>query len=121
MKRLSSSAAVFTLLGSLHACSSAAPMTSSPSVAREAPAAEAHAADVSARAAIPLGVPSDAPTVSDAEWTGHGRDLGEQRYSPLGQVTSDNVGRLGVVWTYDIPRRGARLESTPLEIGRAHV
>ncbi|MGB1842351.1 MAG: PQQ-binding-like beta-propeller repeat protein, partial [Longimicrobiales bacterium] len=52
----------------------------------------------------------------DEEWTGHGGDLGEQRYSSLAQINSDNVGRLDVAWTYDISRRGARLESTPLVV-----
>ena len=115
MKRLSASAVVLSLLSSLNACSSAAPMTSSPPAVREAPE-EVTGADVSDRVASPLGAPSNAPTASDAEWTGHGLDLGEQRYSPLAQITSDNVSRLSVVWTYDIPRRGARLESTPLVV-----
>ncbi|NNF12039.1 MAG: PQQ-dependent dehydrogenase, methanol/ethanol family [Gemmatimonadetes bacterium] len=55
-----------------------------------------------------------AEVVSDAEWRSHGRDLAERRYSPLDQITRDNVGSLTVAWTYDIPRRGARLEATPL-------
>ncbi len=50
----------------------------------------------------------------DAEWLTYGRDYAETHYSPLDQVTSDNVGRLGVAWSWDIPKRGARLEATPI-------
>jgi PQQ-dependent dehydrogenase (methanol/ethanol family) len=57
---------------------------------------------------------ADALSASDEEWRSYGRDLAEQRYSPLEQVTRQNVASLEVAWTYDIPRRGARLEATPL-------
>ena len=66
------------------------------------------------RAQSPAAPPADAPPAEDADWRSYGRDLAEQRFSPLGQVTRQNVGRLEVAWTYDIPRRGARLEATPL-------
>jgi len=69
------------------------------------------------RAAAQAGPPSDAPSVADAEWATHGRDLGERRYSPLAQITTENAGRLAVSWTYDLPRKGARLESTPVVAG----
>ena len=65
---------------------------------------------------VPLAPPIDAAPVSDDEWSGHGRDLGEQRYSPLDQISTVNVNRLGIAWTYDIPRRGARLEATPIVV-----
>ena len=65
---------------------------------------------------VPLSPPMDAAPASDDEWRGHGRDLGEQRYSPLDQISTINVDRLGIAWTYDIPRRGARLEATPIVV-----
>jgi len=65
---------------------------------------------------VPLAPPMDATPASDEEWRGHGRDLGEQRYSPLDQISTINVDRLGIAWTYDIPRRGARLEATPIVV-----
>ena len=65
---------------------------------------------------VPLAPPIDAAPASDDEWRGHGRDLGEQRYSPLDQISTVNVNRLGIAWTYDIPRRGARLEATPIVV-----
>ena len=51
----------------------------------------------------------------DVEWTQHGGDPNEQRYSKLNQVTADNVGQLGLAWYADIPERGG-YQSTPLMI-----
>jgi PQQ-dependent dehydrogenase (methanol/ethanol family) len=46
-------------------------------------------------------------------WLTHGRTYGEQRFSPLAQVTTDTVGRLGLAWTYELKtNRGA--QATPL-------
>ncbi len=49
-----------------------------------------------------------------AEWLTYGRDQAETHYSPLDQITSDNVDRLGLAWSWEIPVTGARLETTPL-------
>ena len=49
-----------------------------------------------------------------AEWLTYGRDQAETHYSPLDQITSDNVDRLGLAWSWEIPKTGARLEATPL-------
>jgi len=38
--------------------------------------------------------------VPDGEWQSYGRTAYGQRYSPLKQITPDNVGRLEVAWTY---------------------
>lgn len=47
------------------------------------------------------------------EWLSYGRDYSEARFSPLTQITADNVGELGVAWTFDTgSTRG--LEGTPL-------
>jgi len=48
------------------------------------------------------------------EWLSYGRDQAETHYSPLDQITSDNIDRLGLAWTWEIPKTGARLEATPL-------
>ena len=49
------------------------------------------------------------------EWTLHGNDHGEQRFSPLAQLNRDNIDELGLTWSYDIPtRRG--IEATPLMV-----
>ena len=34
----------------------------------------------------------------EQEWPMHGRDAGEQRFSPLDKVTPANVGQLGAEW-----------------------
>jgi PQQ-dependent dehydrogenase (methanol/ethanol family) len=50
---------------------------------------------------------------SPAEWLTHGRTYDEQRYSPLERINADNVGDLGLAWSFDIAApRGA--EATPL-------
>ncbi|EKE45253.1 membrane-bound PQQ-dependent dehydrogenase [Oceaniovalibus guishaninsula JLT2003] len=59
------------------------------------------------------------PYVDDGEWASYGRTPYGQRYSPLAQITPENVAELEVAWEYhagdvhvDLP--GTALESTPL-------
>ena len=60
-------------------------------------------------------------TPSD-EWTAYGHDALGSRYSPLTQITRDNVGTLAVAWTYrtgemDVKtQQPAKLEATPLMV-----
>jgi len=59
---------------------------------------------------------------SDAEnWLSHGRTYDEQRFSPLDQISTDNVTELGLAWAFDIPTmRG--IEATPIVVdGRMYV
>ena len=49
-----------------------------------------------------------------AEWLTTGRNYAETRYSPLDQIDADNVERLGLAWSWIIPKTGARLETTPV-------
>jgi len=72
-------------------------------VALAAPAAVVAQVDEAALVAAPA-----------AEWLTYGRDYAETHYSPLNQITAANVARLGVAWSWDIPKRGARLEATPI-------
>jgi quinohemoprotein ethanol dehydrogenase len=51
-----------------------------------------------------------------AEWPTYGRDYAETHYSPLAQITTQNVGRLQMAWSWDIPKAGARLEATPIVV-----
>lgn len=37
-----------------------------------------------------------------ADWPAYGRTYGEQHYSPLDQVSTDNVGQLGLMWSFDL-------------------
>ncbi|MET0292696.1 MAG: PQQ-dependent dehydrogenase, methanol/ethanol family [Steroidobacteraceae bacterium] len=55
------------------------------------------------------------------EWPQHGGDYNEQRYSPLKQVTADNVGQLGLAWFADLAEKG-QWQSTPVVVdGRIYV
>lgn len=48
-------------------------------------------------------------------WLAHGRTYSEQRYSPLDQINDQNVGTLGLAWSYDTATtRG--LEASPIVV-----
>ena len=65
------------------------------------------------------------PTVPPGDWHSYGRTAAGQRYSPLAEITPDNVSKLEVAWTYntgDVPGREGdptetTFEVTPLKIG----
>lgn len=40
-------------------------------------------------------------------WSAYGRTYGEQHYSPLEQINGSNIGRLGLAWSFDLPRGNA--------------
>ncbi|WP_439273234.1 glucose/quinate/shikimate family membrane-bound PQQ-dependent dehydrogenase [Pseudochrobactrum sp. HB0163] len=44
--------------------------------------------------------PDTGNTMPDGEWHQYGRTQYGQRYSPLAQITPENVGRLQLAWTY---------------------
>ena len=55
-------------------------------------------------------------------WMSYGRDYSEQRYSPLKQITADNVSQLGLAWYADLAERGGSYETTPVVVdGRIFV
>ena len=53
-------------------------------------------------------------TITDTDWATHGRDYNEQRYSPLNQITAENIGQLGLAWYGDLAEKGGSYETTPL-------
>jgi len=56
------------------------------------------------------------------QWMSYGRDYSEQRYSPLKQITVDNVSQLGLTWYADLAERGGSYETTPVVVdGRIFV
>ena len=65
----------------------------------------------------------------DGDWPVYGHDPGGMRFSPLTQITRENVAQLKIAWTFhtgDIdpggdngPRSG--FETAPLVIGGTHV
>lgn len=55
------------------------------------------------------------------EWAAYGRDPGGMRFSPLTQITRENVAQLQVAWTYRTGdtahvRRPVKFEATPLMV-----
>ncbi|MEM7278232.1 MAG: PQQ-binding-like beta-propeller repeat protein, partial [Pseudomonadota bacterium] len=50
-----------------------------------------------------------------SEWLAHGRTYSEQRFSPLNQISDENVEQLGLAWSYELPTRRGQ-EATPLVI-----
>src|SRR3954468_14530321 len=49
------------------------------------------------------------------EWLTYGRDYAETHFSPLKQIDTTNVKRLGLAWSWETESpAGARVESTPL-------
>ena len=51
---------------------------------------------------------------SGEEWLTYGRNHSETRYSPLNQLNTGNVSRLGLAWSYDLGQGGGGQEATPL-------
>ena len=65
-------------------------------------------------AAVRLVQAQAARAVNPDEWTSNGLTPGETRYSPLSQINTSNVSRLGLAWTYDAGKGGGGQEATPL-------
>ena len=51
---------------------------------------------------------------ADGEWLTVGLSLAETRYSPLKQINTDNVDRLGLAWSYELKSSGGGQLATPL-------
>jgi len=50
------------------------------------------------------------------EWLVVGLDYAERRYSPLKQIDTTNVSRLGLAWSTEIGSGGGQQEATPLVV-----
>jgi quinohemoprotein ethanol dehydrogenase len=49
------------------------------------------------------------------EWVTYGRDYAETHFSPLKQIDTTNVSRLGLAWSWNTESpKGGRIEATPL-------
>ena len=73
--------------------------------------ASAKALEIDAAALRAAGSPTDPHA---GEWLSYGRTQGETRYSPLKQIDTTNVNRLGLAWTYTLGAGGGNQEGTPL-------
>ena len=52
---------------------------------------------------------------NSGDWLTYGRNYGEERYSPLSQITKENVNQLGLAWSINLgTSRG--IEATPLVV-----
>ncbi|MEG2803690.1 membrane-bound PQQ-dependent dehydrogenase, glucose/quinate/shikimate family [Stenotrophomonas sp.] len=62
--------------------------------------------------------PADKP--ADGDWAAYGRNNAATRFSPLQQITPDNVGTLKQAWLFrtgDLPEKRWGAETTPLKVG----
>ncbi len=67
--------------------------------------------------ALCASVPAVGAQSAAGEWPAYGRDAGGSRYSPLTQITPDNVAQLEIAWihrTGDVLHRRGRFQSTPV-------
>src|SRR5665213_2525360 len=73
-------------------------------------------------AILPLVPPAIGAQTTPGEWTAYGRDAFGSRFSPLTQITRDNVSRLTVAWTYRTgetnthTNQPTKFEATPLMV-----
>lgn len=72
---------------------------------------------------LAAGLLATAANAGSGDWPSYGRDPGGTRFSPLTQITPDNVAQLRVAWTYHLKAAGQEghvalgSEATPLAIG----
>ncbi len=71
---------------------------------------------IAALIAAPASATTRAQAPSETGWPRHGFDAEETRYSPLDQIRADNVHRLKAAWSWEIPKPGERVETTPLVV-----
>ncbi|MBW2423132.1 MAG: PQQ-binding-like beta-propeller repeat protein, partial [Deltaproteobacteria bacterium] len=53
--------------------------------------------------AEPMAVAPHADEASGRDWAAYGRTFSEQRFSPLAEIDTENVSRLGLVWSLLLP------------------
>jgi quinohemoprotein ethanol dehydrogenase len=93
-----------------------------PATDTPAPAAStAPAASQPAAAPYAAAVNTARLVAADSEpgnWMSNGRDYGEQRFSPLDQITTENVSQLGLAWYADMDTSRGQ-EATPIVVDGA--
>jgi len=80
-------------------------------------AAQLAVRDATKAAAVDANVLQNAGTAKDVlagSWLTYGLSQSETRFSPLHQIDTSNVGRLGLSWTYVAGAGGGNQEATPL-------
>jgi quinohemoprotein ethanol dehydrogenase len=71
-------------------------------------------ADQQRKAAAVDGARIAAADSEPGNWMSYGRTYDEQRFSPLKQITADNVGQLKLAWHVDLDAAHRAQESTPV-------
>lgn len=64
------------------------------------------------------GVVNDRALANESDgrnWAGYGRTFSEQRYSPLGQIDTRSIQRLGLLWSLELESPG-NVATAPLEV-----
>jgi PQQ-dependent dehydrogenase (methanol/ethanol family) len=118
--RLRTMTACAALLGlGLAACGETETAEAPPAAAEDAAAAEAAppAAEPEPERAY-AAVDGERLVNADSEpgeWMSHGRTYGEQRFSPLDQIDTGNVGELGLAWSADLTTDRGQ-EATPIVV-----
>ena len=59
--------------------------------------------------------PSAHAAIPDTHWASHGGTPDESGFAPLDSIDRNNVGKLGLAWSLDLPGE-VSLEATPLEV-----
>ena len=93
------------------------------SPSNDTPAGSAPETSAPAPVAVPYGAAVNAQRIIDTDqapgdWLTVGRDYGEQRFSPLTQINTENVGELSLAWYADIDTSRMQ-EATPLVVDGA--
>jgi quinohemoprotein ethanol dehydrogenase len=84
---------------------------------KESPApATGEAQSAAAKVAAVSGERITAADKEPGSWMTHGRTYDEQRFSPLKQITADNVGQLKPAWHFDLDAAHRAQESTPIVV-----
>lgn len=55
-------------------------------------------------------------STGDGDWALYGLDHAEQRFSTLEQITPENVSKLGLAWSMELPPQARSMQGTPLAI-----
>lgn len=93
------------------------------SPANDTPTGSVPDAGAPAPVAVPYGAAVNAQRIIDTDqapgdWLTVGRDYGEQRFSPLTQINTENVGELSLAWYADIDTSRMQ-EATPVVVDGA--
>jgi len=63
-----------------------------------------------------LSVTADVPLVQNVDWPMKGHDDTDSHFSPLKQISTANIDRLGLAWSLDLTDERGALEATPLAV-----